>query len=327
MSKILVIRFSSIGDIVLTTPLLRCIKKQLPDSEIHFLTKQAFRRVIENNPYIDNHFYLEGNMEVLINGLKLEQYDVVIDLHHNLRSLLVKLRIGRKSYSFRKLNFKKWLLVNFKINLMPPLHIVDRYFETVRHLQVKNDGLGLDFFIPQPDEVDIRTYLPASFLQGFIAFVIGARHATKSLPAVKIASICRKLNKPVVLLGGKEDVETGQFVANQNESTVFNACGKLSLNQSASLLRQAEKVITHDTGLMHIAAAFHKKIISVWGNTVPDFGMYPYLGDDAQHKPELIEVQNLSCRPCSKIGFDRCPKGHFKCMIDMDEDKIISLCR
>lgn len=324
MCKILIIRFSSIGDIVLTTPVVRCVKKQIPDAEVHFLTKQAYSQVIENNTYIDNIFYLENDLQSVIKRLKTEQYDYIIDLHHNLRTWFLKLVLRRKSFSFNKLNFKKWLLVNFKINKLPALHIVDRYFETVKKINVINDGLGLDFFIPPVDEVDIQTFLPQPFSSGFVAFVIGAKHNTKCLPSDKIASICKKITSPIVLLGGKEDFETGNDVALVNGEKIFNACGKLSLRQSASLLKQAKMVITHDTGLMHIAAAYKKRIVSVWGSTVPEFGMYPYPGNDVNHKAEIIEVKGLSCRPCSKIGFDSCPKKHFRCMNDIDENRIVS---
>ena len=325
MSKILIIRFSSIGDIVLTTPVLRCIKKQLPDSEIHFLTKQAYSLVIENNPYIDNHFYFDNDLSSVINRLRVEHYDYIIDLHHNLRSFLIKLTLRRKSFSFRKLNFRKWLLVNFKINRLPDIHIVDRYFETVKKIGVENDGLGLDFFIPGASEIDIHSFLPANFHTGYIAFVIGAKHNTKCLPANKLISICRKLNMPIVLLGGKEDAEIGEDVTRMNTPIVYNACGKLSLQQSASIIRQAEQVITHDTGLMHIAAAFQKKIISVWGNTVPEFGMYPYFGSGMKDSKNMVEVNGLSCRPCSKIGYESCPRKHFRCMRDISEEKISEL--
>lgn len=310
---------------MLTTPIIRCIKKQLPDSEVHFLTKQAFRQVIENNPYIDNFFYLDNDIQGLVKRLRLEQYDYIVDLHHNIRSWLIKLRLHKKSFTIPKLNFQKWMLVNFKVNRMPHIHIVDRYFESVKNLNVINDGAGLDFFIQPHDEINITTYLPPEFHNGFLTFVIGAKHNTKCLPFSKINSICKKINKPVVLLGGKEDMAIGEEVARQNHSLVFNTCGKLTLKQSASILRQSEKVITHDTGLMHIAAAYHKKIISVWGNTVPAFGMYPYLGNDTLNKPEIIEVAGLSCRPCSKIGFDACPKKHFKCMNNIDEGAIVKL--
>ena len=227
--------------------------------------------------------------------------------------------------SFHKLNFEKWLVVNFKINKLPNIHIVDRYFETVKTLGIKNDGRGLDYFIPEKEDVDIKT-LPTSFHNNYIGFVIGAKYSTKQLPNEKIISICKKINQPVILLGGKEDVEKGNRIVSslksQATSLIFNACGKYNLNQSASLVKQAKKIITHDTGLMHIAAAFKKEIVSVWGNTIPEFGMYPYYGE-SQISSLKAQVLNLSCRPCSKLGYSKCPKGHFKCMNEINEEEII----
>ena len=315
--KILILRFSSIGDIVLTSPVVRCLKQQLKNSEIHYLTKKSFFSVVENNPNIDKVFSFEKDISEVLPELKKENYDCVIDLHHNLRSMQVKRALGKPSKSFNKLNIEKWLLVNLKINRLPDKHIVERYFETVAHIGVKNDLKGLNFFIDVKDEIDISS-LPKEFSTGYIALVIGAKHNTKKLPTEKIISICKKINRPVVLIGGKEDLETGEKITSQI-STTFNACGKYNLQQSASLIKQAEKVITHDTGMMHIAAAFQKNIISIWGNTVPEFGMYPYMPGNELNS-QIVEVENLSCRPCSKIGFEKCPKGHFKCMNEIDEN-------
>lgn len=319
--KILVIRFSSIGDIVLTTPVIRCIKKQLPESEIHFITKKQFQPVLMHNPYIGKLWLIEKEIDEVVNELKKEKFDYVIDLHHNLRSLRLKLKLSGKKYSFRKLNVEKWLMVNLKKNKLPDLHIVDRYMETVAPLNVKNDNAGLDYFLDKSEEVEMNT-LPESHRNGFIGFAIGAQYNTKKLPVEKIISICKKINQPVILLGGKEDVAAGEKIRNEAGEIIYNACGKYSLNQSASLVKQSELIITHDTGLMHIAAAFNKKIISVWGNTIPEFGMYPYMpGHEKNYK--IAEVNDLPCRPCSKIGFSECPKKHFKCMREIDEELIV----
>lgn len=315
--KILILRFSSIGDIVLTSPVVRCLKQQLNNVEIHYLTKKSFVSIVENNPNIDKVFSFEKDVDEILPELKKENYNWVIDLHHNLRSMQMKRALDKPSKSFNKLNIEKWLLVNLKINRLPNKHIVERYFETVAHIGVKNDLKGLNFFIDVKDEIDISS-LPKEFSTGYIALVIGAKHNTKKLPTEKIISICKKINRPIVLIGGKEDMETGEKITSQI-SNIFNACGKYNLQQSASLIKQAEKVITHDTGMMHIAAAFQKNIISIWGNTVPEFGMYPYMPGNELNS-QIVEVENLSCRPCSKIGFEKCPKGHFKCMNEIDEN-------
>ena len=315
--KILIIRFSSIGDIVLTTPVVRCVHKQL-GAEVHFLTKKNFKGIVENNPYIKKVWIIEKNVSEIADELKAENFDYVVDLHKNLRTWQVKNALSTRFLVFHKLNVDKWLVVNLKINRLPKVHIVDRYLKTVEKLGVQNDGEGLDYFIPAKDEVDISTFnIPPQY----IAFVIGAAHATKRLPTEKIVEICNQIKLPVLLLGGKEDFENGQMIENQTIGKVINLCGKLNLNQSASVVRQATKVVTHDTGLMHIAAAFRKDIISVWGNTIPGFGMTPYLPSEGS---KIFEVTNLKCRPCSKIGFDKCPKGHFWCMNDQNTEGTVS---
>lgn len=283
------------------------------------MTKKMFKGILDPNPYLTKIHTIEKNVMEVMDDLKKENFDLVIDLHNNIRSMQIKKLLGKKSSTFKKLNFKKWILVNFKIDKMPALHIVDRYMQTVLPMGVKNDNQGLDYFIPEKEEVQLSS-LPASHQQEYIGFVIGAKHFTKQLPLEKIISICKKINKPIILLGGKEDNVRAVQIEKAVGATIYNACGNYSLNQSASLVKQAAKIITHDTGLMHIAAAFKKEIISVWGNTVPAFGFTAYLPDA---KSKIVEVQGLSCRPCSKIGYDKCPKGHFKCMNDIDEAEIV----
>lgn len=315
MKKILIIRFSSIGDIVLTTPVVRCLKQQM-DVELHFLTKSAHKNILSPNPHVDKIWTIDEKIDEVIPDLKAEKYDHLIDLHHNLRTLRVKLHLGVPATSFPKLNIEKWLLTNLKINQLPNIHIVDRYFETVKKLDIKNDNTGLDYFIPPNEEIDTTEY--GLIPNQYIAFAIGAKFATKRLPTHKIIKICERLPHPIVLLGGKEDATNGNIISKKSGTHVFNACGQFSLHGSASWVRQSRLLITHDTGLMHTGAAFKKRIISIWGNTVPAFGMYPYQTDY-----ETIEVNNLKCRPCSKIGYVACPKGHFRCMEEIDVEEVL----
>ena len=323
--KFLIIRFSSIGDIVLTTPVIRCLKKQIPGSEIHFLTKQTFGTIVENNPYIDKVHLLGHSWETVVHELKQENYDYIIDLHHNLRTLRLKKDLGIRSFPFNKLNIRKWIYTNLKWNLMPDLHIVDRYMKTVESFGVKNDGEGLDYFIPGKDEVK-QMDIPVSHHLGYIGLVIGAAHNTKKLPVEKLKELCSKIDHPIILLGGKEDNENAKQIASIDPIKVYNACGKFNLNESADLVKRSKLIITHDTGLMHIAAAFKKKIISVWGNTVPEFGMYPYYGN-TQAPNFQFEINGLRCRPCSKIGYAKCPRGHFKCMKQISMDAVAETAR
>lgn len=305
-------RFSSIGDIILTSPVVRCLKKQL-NADIHFITKSSYIEILENNPYIDKIHSFHSSLNEVMRDIRKENFDWIIDLHHNLRSSKLKV-LGVKHKSFRKLNIKKFILTTFGINFLPKLHIVDRYMQTVSHLGIQNDNLGIDFFIPKRDKLTLRD-IDDFFQEEYISFAIGGQHKTKILPTEKIIEICKNLNKKIVLIGGKEDEKRGERIQKKIGKQIFNACGKFTINQSAYIVNQSEYIITHDTGMMHIASALNKKIISVWGNTIPDFGMYPY---NPHVENKIIEVKGLSCRPCSKIGFNKCPKGHFNCMNKID---------
>ncbi len=330
--KVLILRFSSIGDIVLTTPVIRTIKTQIPEAEVHYATKKAYQSLLEENPYVDKIHILDDSLGQLIRELRGEHFDLIVDLHNNLRTRIVKLSLRVTSRSFNKLNWEKWLLTTFKINKLPNVHIVDRYLDTLSGFDINQDNLGLDYFIPEKDEMPMD-WLPGSHRGGYAAVVVGAKFATKRLPTSRLIELCDRINKPVVLLGGPEDAVIAEEVEaffKKNESgasyeegldklgkrtEIFNAVGKCNLNQSASLIRQANWVFTHDTGLMHIASAFKKPIFSIWGNTIPEFGMYPY-----RTKFTVFENSNLGCRPCSKIGHAKCPKGHFKCMNELTFD-------
>lgn len=325
MKKILVIRFSSIGDIVLTTPVVRCLKNQLEDIELHVLTKKKFSSLFKKNTYVDKVFEFDASLKDNIKALKAENYDYVVDLQKNKRSKRVTSSLRCPHSSFPKLNFKKFLLTAFKLNLMPDIHIVDRYFEAVRELGVKNDLKGLDFFISEENHYDISK-LPSAFQNGFHAFVIGGTYKTKILPAVKIVEVIKKLQEPVVLLGGPDDVERANEVLSAVNENVVSLAGKINLEQSAYLVKIAKSVLTNDTGLMHIAAAFHKNIVSVWGNTVPELGMYPYLPNEKE-KCHIVERKDIRCRPCSKLGFKDCPKKHFRCMMEIDADVVVEKLR
>jgi ADP-heptose:LPS heptosyltransferase len=318
LAKFLIIRLSSIGDIVLTTPVIRCLKKQVKDSEIHFLIKRKFLPVIAANPFIDKIHCLEDNLSSVIKNIKEEHYDYIIDLHNNIRSYIIKSRMGIKSFTVNKINFRKWLIVNFKINWLPDIHIVDRYIETIKFFGVQNDGKGLDYFISQEEEVDLNS-LPVSFRNGYIAFVTGGKHATKQIPVEYVIALCRLLHFPIILLGASEDRPLGKMIVESVGENIFNACGNYTINQSAYLVKHAHLLITTDTGLMHIGAAFNKIILSVWGNTIPEFGMSPYMPHPSSR---IYEVKQLYCRPCSKIGFKKCPRNHFRCMKDQDIERI-----
>lgn len=315
MVKILIVRFSSIGDIVLTTPVVRALKEQLDGVELHYLTKVSFRALIAPNPNISKIYTIEKSIDEVIPQLKEENYDWIVDLHNNIRTKSLKSKLRRPSKTFRKLNLEKWFLVNFKRNRMPDLHVVDRYFEAVKHLGVKPDGRPGDFVIENENEIN-----PGDFGLGsgkYVSIAIGAQFGTKRLPNEKLIELINSIPSPVVLVGGPTDVKAASEIREQLSKEIIDTCGKLNIQQSASIVKQSAHLITHDTGMMHIASCFKMQMSTIWGNTVPDLGMYPYLPND-RSLYSIHQVEGLSCRPCSKIGHDTCPKKHFKCMQEQD---------
>jgi ADP-heptose:LPS heptosyltransferase len=310
--KVLVIRFSSVGDIVLTSPVVRCLKNQL-NADIHFLVKPAFVATVNQNPYINRVHILHDNINESIATLQGENFDLVLDMQKNLKSFRIRKGLNVKSLSFNKLNLHKWLFVNFKINKLPARHLVDRYFDAVADLGIQNDGLGLDYFISQEDELDAL-----SLIQGirYDVLVLGANYFTKRIPLEKCVSIIQQNPRKIVLSGGSDVAEIAAELSSEFPEETLNFCGKIGLNVSAGIVKHAHRVITGDTGLMHIAAAYQKEVYVVWGNTHPAFGMYPYYGSKSKVQFTSFQVEDLSCRPCSKLGYADCPKGHFKCMME-----------
>jgi ADP-heptose:LPS heptosyltransferase len=318
-TKFLIIRLSSIGDIVLTSPLIRCLKEQVENAEIHFVTKLKYGELLLANPYIDKIHFLNRHIGKLLQDLKHENPDYIIDLHRNFRSFRIKRHLNVPAYSFNKLNILKWLRIKLGIDLLPNQHVVDRYFQTVNSFNVVPDARGLDYFIPEGQSFDF-SQLPGLFQNGYIAFIIGGTYFTKRLPVTKVIEICNHIDLPVILIGGKQEVPDSHIICRNGGNHILNLTGKTTLNESASLVQEARVVLTNDTGMMHIAAAFNKKIFSFWGNTIPKLGMAPYR---PHHSSRISEVEGLPCRPCSKLGYQKCPKRHFRCMNDMDVQQAV----
>ena len=322
--RLLFIRFSSIGDIVFTTPAIRAAKQQLPNVEIHFLTKSSMKSVTEANPYIDQFHYLEKNLSKTIAALKEANFDYVIDLHKNFRTHKIKQALGVPALTYNKLSWQKLLLTKLHLNFMPHRHISDRCLDTLAPLGVVDDGMGLDYFVPSNIKLS-QEALPVSHRNGYIALVIGASFATKKLPIEQVQALCLLLKYPIVLVGGKEDALEGEEVAKVDPVKIFNGCGKFSLHESALIVQLSKTVISHDTGFLYIACAFHKKTVAIWGATSPALQVEPYyptskLNSSGVQNKRPFEmyynaiVPNLSCQPCSNYGSRQCPKGHFFCM-------------
>jgi ADP-heptose:LPS heptosyltransferase len=319
--KILLVRFSSIGDIVLTFPVAAAIKSLYPACQIDYVTKQHFKGLLEACPQIDQVFTLNDSLGNLRGQIDFSQYDAIFDLHNNLRTrLLLQFRFS-KVYRFPKNNWQKWLLTTFKMKPKKRQHVVERYLDTLQSYSgVAVIGSEHCYQIPVKAQIGIQELLELE-PQTYVAVAIGAQFATKRMPTDLLIELIDQIKAPVLLLGGKEDEQTAlNIMTNCTKKEIRSAVGATNIHESAWLVQNAVCLVTHDTGLMHIAANFELPLFVIWGNTTRDFGMYPYRLE--QQGVQHFEVSNLACRPCSKIGSHECPKGHFACMRNQDVDQL-----
>lgn len=316
--KTAIIRFSSAGDILLTSLFVRALRKRFPEATIDFITKESFAPLVGDSPYIDRVITIPSGAGLdealaLRKSLRAQEYDLVYDLHNSLRSRIVRLGVGKRRRIFRKPSLAKWLLVRFKINrLRPIVPIPERYLAVGAADGLVNDGAGLDFFIG-----DTLPPLPDSVPGPYIALAPGARHFTKRWPAERFAELGNKLQQErggtIVLLGGPDEVETCAAVEAGIDGAVVNLAGKTTLAEAAAAIDRCVLVVANDSALAHVAAARGIPVVTIFGSTVEEFGFAPY-------SAEAVIVQNdgLSCRPCTTIGRSECPKGHFRCMTDLN---------
>ena len=298
------------GDVLLTTPIVRALRLGLPHAELHFLVKPAFAEAIAHNPHLSRVHTLQPRLADTVAALNAEGFDYVLDLQKSLRSRRIVWALGRPSATFSKYNFTKWRMTALKQRLAVP-HVVSRYGEALRPLGLALDAAGLEFpLLGSPPEAlqAFRAQQPG----GYLAVALGATYRTKRWPAEQFVKLLNRLDRPVVLLGGAGEVADAGFIEQRLFCPCLNLAGQTDLQGSAHAIAGAHLLLTHDTGLMHLGAALGVRIASLWGNTVPEFGMTPYR---AEHR--VLEVTGLGCRPCTKLGHGQCPKGHFKCMRDL----------
>ena len=290
--KILVIRFSSIGDIILTTPILRCLKNQL-NADIDFLTNSLYQELLLTNTNISDVFGLSKNTTQIIDILRSKEYDIVIDLQNNFKSLKIRLALGVHSFVLDKGTLKRYLLIYLGIDLLNN-HIVDRYFKTISSLKVSNDGKGIDYPLSE------NTTAKFNFKQDYIAWCIGGTYEQKKLSLAQISYVISKIKIPVVFLGGgnEKKISSLLYERNINSKNIYDFCGETNIKESAYLMQNSKLVLTNDTGMMHIASAFDIPIVSFWGCTKPSLGFYPYM----PNKESVNIIVNSSKRPCSKHG-------------------------
>ncbi len=336
-TKTLVIRFSSVGDIVLSTPLLRVLRESFPSSQIDYVTSHEYAELVRTNHNLNVTWTYDASTEFsglrsLKKRLRAEKYDLIVDLHNSLRSRYLRWGIGAPHVvTVNKRIAHRWLLVNAKKNYYPGIvSVADRYIETLHRFGIRNDGKGLELHIPDDLLFGVSGKISSLRLHRFekiLGLCPTARHATKEWPSDRFEAVavgfCRTQNGAVMMFGGSADRERSRELAHRignqvGAERVISWVGELSLLESAAAMEYCDVILTNDSGLMHIAAAMKKKIVAIFGSTVQEFGFVP-LSEDAV----VLENRGLYCRPCSHIGRATCPEGHFRCMKDIETDRVL----
>jgi len=306
IDKILIVRLSSLGDVLLTTPVLRSIKKSNPKIEIDFIVRSEYEDALKYNPNISKVFsYIKnGDNKKIFDELIKRNYDLIIDLQNNNRSAGIVQSLSKPVAKFYKPTLKKFLLVHFKINLFGEIiSIPERYANSFN--EIKLDEKGSELFIPE--EIKPQT----NFDKNTIGFCPGSKHYTKMWPAEYFIELGNKLiadGNKIILLGGKDDKQICDEISSQIIGSI-NLCSEDNLLQIAADMKNCKLVVCNDSGMMHTAAAVNVPVVAIFGSTVKEFGFFPY-----KSRSLVLENNSLSCRPCSHIGRNNCPQKHFKCM-------------
>lgn len=329
--KILIIRFSSLGDIILTSTFQRVIRENYPNATIHFLTKKEFCEVLQYSPYIDKVLTIEKNstfkeLAKFKSTIISEQnnYDIVFDLHNSLRSRYFRMGLASQTFSLKKPTVKKKMLVKFKKNLFTKITPINElYLETAKELNVKIRNCKTEFFLG-----NTKPFL-AKNDEITIGIAPGAKHFTKRwLPqyysALAKLLIERKQVK-IIIFGSKEEQELCNMISAAIPFTTINLAGKLNILETAATMQVCNAMVCNDSALMHAANALEIPVVAIFGSTVKEFGFFPSnaLNQACKEIVRVAEVENLSCRPCTTIGRAECPKAHFKCMLEITPDIII----
>jgi len=323
MDHILVLRLSSLGDVLLTTPAIRALRNRFPTAKIDFLTKHAFAPLLQTNPYLSKvHTYPAPNLKTIRDLRKLaSQYDLIVDLHGTLRSRLLSFMNG-KTVRYKKYTLRRRLLTLFKLNLLKKVRSVpERYLEPLLRFGVIDDEQGLDYFQDTEAARFAKQILTQHRLteKSYVALCPGAHWHTKKWPPERYQELIMLMPETrFVLLGNKREEPLCSRIAAIAEERAVNLAGKTEIAVSAEILRQARALVTNDTGLMHLACAVKTPVLALFGSTVRDFGFFPF-----RAKASVLE-KTLRCRPCSTIGKAHCPKGTLECLSSLSAQETIA---
>lgn len=319
ISKILVIRLSSIGDIILTTPVLRALKRKYPDAVIHYLAMDTFKDAISGNPDVDKLILFEKRKFPGVSGicrfsrtLKDTHYDLIVDLHAKIRSRLITLFVTGKVLRYKKRVLWKSILVPLRLRrYQVDDTIVRNYFKPLEKLFVYFTGETLTFHFGPQDLEKIQPYKNA------VVIAPGAANNTKQWPAANFASLGNMINDRIVLIGGKNDHETCEQIRKTIGSHCENLAGKLSLKESGALVSVSKYVISNDSGPFHIARGTAKKVFVIFGPTDPNMFTYD--------ENAVLIYAGTPCSPCSLHGDKACPRGHFDCMKSLTPEMVYEI--
>lgn len=329
--KILIIRLSSIGDIILTTPLLRSVKKTYPDASITYITKKQYAGLLADSPYISELIPFDQSegfrgLRKIKRRLRNQHFDACLDIHKNLRSGFLRFGLGaRLITTYPKYIIRRSLLVRFKFNLyrhIKPVYL--RYFEAARKLGVHYDGNGSEIHFGQAateKATGILSGLGYKFDRPLIVICPGATYFNKKWLPGGFVSTARQLMDErsafVIIHGGRDDKDQCESIAKEIGAGAFSLAGTLSLPETAALLRLSTLVIANDSGLLHLAQSQKRPVVGIYGPTTRELGFFPM-----EQNSTVVETL-LPCRPCTPKGLNYCPKGHFRCMNDITPEMVI----
>lgn len=325
--KIAIIRLSAIGDIILTTPVIRAVKMKFPDAEIHFITKKQNASLVQHNPHLSKVIAFdskETSLKELLKQVQSERYDWFIDIHKNLRSRVLRwFGNARETSTYQKGYWRRFLLLKFRYRVKKPVvPIIEKYFVALKKYGITYDNQGTEVFTTENDQQKVASLLQGIKGQPFVTICPGASFKTKQWKESGFREVAKYFlaqNKQVVFLGGPTDVEICERLA--KETGGISVAGKLKLLESAALLQQSELAITNDSGMLHLAQSQKTPVVAIFGPTSEEWGFFPL-----QYKSKVVEKKDLACRPCHSKGSDTCPKGHFKCMNELEVEDVVKEC-
>jgi lipopolysaccharide heptosyltransferase II len=328
--NILAVRFSSIGDILLTTPLLRAIRHRHPGARITALTKQAYLPLLSHNPHLDRVISLEPGRSLtsLAAELRAEPYSHRLDLHGSLRARVLRTLVPGRWSGYPKHRVARALLIHGKRNQYRDHRPVpERYFSAAQELDVTPDHGPPEFFLGPDAEQQTADWLEAAGFASkrpMIAVAPGAAHATKRWPLEHWQNLVEQIVSDgfdVAVVGGSGDAHLGTVLANLPGGRVASAAGDFGLQCTGALLRRAAALVSGDTGVMHMATGVGTPVVALFGPTVEAFGFFPY-----SRRARVVELA-LSCRPCSSQGGSRCPLAHHRCLRDLQPEVVYDALR